>query len=87
MAGVFCAVNAAENFAFSFDTMADDSCFAMFASRSQHVDRAFEAVKGVLGATDHDFECLVVIIAAILTSHIDLPLTIVTLSIDRVSGH
>ena len=55
-------MDAAEDLSVSFNAMTDDSAVAMRANRRQRVDRALEAVEGVVFAANDYFKCLVIFI-------------------------
>ena len=58
------AVDAAENLSVSFNAVPDNPAIAMRANRRQCVDRAFEAVEGVVLPADDHFKRLVVFVLA-----------------------
>jgi hypothetical protein len=58
------AVDAAEDLSVCFDAMSDDSAVAMRANRGQRVDRALEAIEGVMLPANDDFKRLVIFIFA-----------------------
>jgi hypothetical protein len=58
------AVDAAENLAISFNAVPDDPAVAMRANRRQCVDRALEAIEGVVRPVNDHFKRLVVFIFA-----------------------
>jgi len=58
------AVDAAEDFSVSFNAVSDDSAVAMRANRRQRVDRALEAIEGVMLPANDDFKRLVIFIFA-----------------------
>ena len=61
------AVDAAKNLSVRFDAMTHDAAVAVRANRRQRVDRALEAVEGVMLPANNDFECLVVFVLANFT--------------------
>jgi len=61
------AVDATENLSVRFDAMSDDPAVAMRANRCQRVDRALEAVEGVMLPANDYFERLVILIFANFT--------------------
>jgi hypothetical protein len=61
------AMDATENLSVRFDAVSDDPAVAMRANRCQRVDRALEAVEGVVLPTDDYFERLVILIFANFT--------------------
>jgi hypothetical protein len=63
-------MHAAKNLATSFDAVTDYFAITMGTSRRQHVNRAFEAVKGPSFTTGRNLKRLVVIVSAnIALSH------------------
>ena len=58
------AINAAKNLSTLFHAMSDDPAMAVWTDRRQRVNRAFEAVEGMMLAGDDHFECLVVFVFA-----------------------
>jgi hypothetical protein len=65
-----------------FYTMPNDSAAAVFAFGSQHVDRAFKAIKRVLFPGHHHFKTFVVVIAAAFaTCHDWTPLLVLQFNI------
>jgi hypothetical protein len=58
------AVDAAEDLSVGFNAMADDPAVAVRANRSQRVDRALEAVEGVVLPTNDYFKRLVIFVFA-----------------------
>ena len=74
-AGVMRTVRAAVGLSVRLDAVADDAALAVRARRSEYMDRALEAVEGMLLSALGDQEGLVVVVAADLTlSHCALPL-------------
>jgi hypothetical protein len=68
--GFLRAMDAAINLATSFDAVTDYFAITMGTSRRQHVNRAFEAVKGPSFTTGRNLKRLVVIVSAnIALSH------------------
>jgi hypothetical protein len=63
-AGFFGAMHAAINLATSFDAVTDYLAITMGTGRRQHVNRAFEAVKGKSFTTGRNLKRLVVIVSA-----------------------
>jgi hypothetical protein len=61
------AMDATENLSVRFDAMSDDPAVAMRANRRQRVDRALEAVEGVMLPANDYFERLVILILANFT--------------------
>ena len=57
-------VDAAEDLAIRFDAVSDDPAVAVRTDRRQRVDRALEAVKGVMLPTHNDFKRLVIFVLA-----------------------
>jgi hypothetical protein len=57
-------MDAAEDFAALLDAMSDDPAMAVRTNRRERVDRAFEAIKGVLLASDDHLKRLVIVIFA-----------------------
>ena len=69
-AGFFGAMDAAINLTASFDAVTDYLAITMGTGRCQHVNRAFEAVKGPGFSTGRNLKRLVVIVPAnIALSH------------------
>ena len=69
-AGFFGAMDAAINLTTSFDAVTDYLAITMGTGRCQHVNRAFEAVKGPSFSTGRNLKRLVVIASAnIALSH------------------
>jgi hypothetical protein len=69
-AGFFGTMHAAINLATSFDAVTDYFAITMGTGRRQHVNRAFEAVKGPSLTTGRNLKRLVVIVSAnIALSH------------------
>src|SRR5213080_735830 len=69
-AGFFGAMHAAINLATSFDAVTDYFAITMGTGWCQHVNRAFEAVKGPSFTTGRNLKRLVVIVSAnIALSH------------------
>lgn len=62
------AMRAAEHHTARFDAVADDAALAMLAFRSHDMNGAFEAIEVVRDPVLHDFQRLVVFIAAGLAS-------------------
>ncbi len=60
-------MNAAEDLRVGFDTVSDNPAITMRANRRQCVDRAFEAVEGVVLAANDYFKRLVIFIFANFT--------------------
>ncbi len=70
-AGFFGAMHAAINLATSFDAVTNYFAITMGTSRRQHVNRAFEAVKGPSFSSRDNLKRLVVIVSTyIALSHI-----------------
>jgi hypothetical protein len=61
------AVDATENLSVRFDAMSDDPAVAMRANRRQRVDRALEAIEGVMLSGNDYFEGLVIFVLANFT--------------------
>ncbi len=57
-------MDAAENLSVSFNAVPNNPAVAMRANRRQCVDRAFEAVEGVMLSADDHFKRLVVFVLA-----------------------
>jgi len=57
------AMNAAEDLSVCFNAVSDDSAVAMRANGRQRVDRALEAVEGVVFAANDYFKCLIIFIS------------------------
>jgi hypothetical protein len=63
-AGSARAVDATENLSIRFNAVSDDPAIAMRANWRERVDRAFEAVEGVVLPANDDFKRLVIFIFA-----------------------
>jgi hypothetical protein len=73
LAGRARAVDAAEDLSVRFDAVSDYPAVAMGANRRQRVDRALEAIEGVMFAANDYFKRLVIFILANLAcSHIQI---------------
>ena len=61
------AVDATENLYVRFDAVSDDAAVAMRANRRERVDRALEAIEGVVLPADDYFKGLVISVLANFT--------------------
>jgi hypothetical protein len=58
------AMNAAEDLSVGFNTVPDNPAVTMRTNRSECVNRALEAVEGVVLPGDHNFKRLVIVVFA-----------------------
>lgn len=63
------ATGAAEKLAAGFNAVTDDFAAAMFATRREQMNGAFEAIEIVRDAVDQNFQRLVVFVSADFTFH------------------
>jgi hypothetical protein len=57
-------MNAAKDLSVLLDAMPDHAALAMWAPRSERMDRAFETVEDVALPANDDFKCLVIFVSA-----------------------